>query len=212
MEYIKLELGWVEALRRRWKLLGIKDPSRASSKADEEVDSDALIGGEGSFGPEGETARKAILRGQLVVHAVSSALEAIPAQTPDAKSFQQAGMSLRTLLLDTLRTYPSPLRATAMEPIYADLSRLATDTGRIAAEARLLLVMKGLFDRPYTSQGGEEPALDEVQTIEEIGKIGRAVLKEAKRLKGDAAWLEVAGGWLVEQAAAYKDNTDLVSR
>lgn len=209
VEYIKLELGWVEALRRRWKLLGIEDTPKASSLSDDEVESDALIGGEGAFGPEGETARKAILSGQLVVHAVSSALEAIPAVATDKKSPKSAGMSLRNLLLDTLRTYPSPLRATALEPVYADLSQLATSTGRIAAEARLLLMTRGLFDRPYESQDAADSALDEVQTIEEIGKIGRAMKKEAKRLKGDAAWLEVAGGWLVDQAVAYKGNADL---
>ncbi|BEI81559.1 hypothetical protein CcaverHIS002_0207190 [Cutaneotrichosporon cavernicola] len=73
-EYAKLELGWVEGLRRRWRVLGLTENKES---VDFDGDVDALVGGDGAFGPEGEDARRAILSGQLVVHALESALNKV---------------------------------------------------------------------------------------------------------------------------------------
>lgn len=193
-EYIKLELGWVEALRRRWKVLGINNTSAG------EV-------GEGSFGPDGEDARKAILGGQLVLQAIKSALAAMPISSTSTT----ANMEFRDSILYTLRTYPSPLRSTCLEVVYDDLGRIAEVGGRAGAQARLQLLTKGLYDQPYEAgrkdTGGV--TLSGVELVEELGKIGKEIRKGAKI--GGAEFGEVAGLWLDQQIRENQSNSDLVS-
>lgn len=199
-EYIKLELGWVEALRRRWKVLGISNNAQSSNE-----------GGEGSFGPDGEDARKAILGGQLVLQAIKSALAAIPIPTGSASAIVDTGIQFREIILYTLRTYPSPLRLTCLELVYADLEIIAGRGGMAGARARLLLLTKGLYDRPYEAgrrdTGGV--VLSGVELVEELGKIGKEIRKGAK--VGGTEFGEAAGLWLSERIAENRDNTDLVS-
>ena len=200
-EYVKLELGWVEGLRRRWKVLGVNIEPKENSNG---VDPDALTGGEGSFGPEGEDARKSILAGQLIIHAINSALAALPED--------EGGMEFRQSLIDSLRTYPSAMRSKCLDVVYADLERIAAGAGEEAAEARFIGLTKSLYDRPYDPQrkdvGGV--VLEGGDLVDAIGKIGKEIRTVAKSGKGGPKWLDMAGEWLVEQMNVCGENADLV--
>ncbi|KAK1925110.1 U3 small nucleolar RNA-associated protein 6-domain-containing protein [Papiliotrema laurentii] len=197
MEYIKLELGWVEALRRRWNVLGINDA--IDSPDSNEVNAERMTGGEGSFGPDGEDARKSILAGQLVLHAIRSALGAIEGQK---------GMTFRLDLVRMLRTYPSALRGKALDAVHEDLGRIAEGSDmKLAAQARLAGLTRGLYERKYVP-GETDNALEGVELVEELGRIAKEIRRNAKE---GSEFLEVAGEWLGEQIEAQKDNEDLVS-
>ena len=190
-EYIKLELGWVEALRRRWKLLGIDETEGERSRDTSQGDDRELLAGQGSFGPEGEEARKALLAGQLVMHAIKSALEAIPIHE---------GVGFREGLLGLLRIYPSKLRSKGMEVVYGDLEKMSGGDGVADARARLLVLTRRLYDRAYDSARKETPGivLDGVELVEELGRIGKEIRQNAKMAKG-SQWSEIAGSWLAAQ-------------
>lgn len=194
-EYIKLELGWVEALRRRWNVLGIADTIDAP--ANDSVNAEGMTGGEGSFGPDGEDARKSILSGQLVVHALDSALEAINGTE---------GLEFRLALLEMFRRYPSALRAKCLDAVYTDLEGIAKGEDESAAKAKLALMTKRMYDTVYVPGQADAP-LEGVELVEEIGKIGKEIWKMAKDGK---AFLQVAGRWLGEQVKT-QENDDLVS-
>ena len=201
-EYIKLELGWVEALRRRWKLLGIDETADAQSPDSSARDDRESLDGQGSFGPEGEEARKAILAGQLVMHAIQSALEAIP---------MQGDAGFREGLLGILRLYPSKLRSKAMELVYGDLGEGSPEDGVADARARLLVLTRRLYDGAYES-GRKEKAgiiLDGVELVEEFGRIGKEIRQRAKIAKG-SQWSDIAGSWLAAQIDSCGDSLDLV--
>jgi U3 small nucleolar RNA-associated protein 6 len=93
-EYIRMELGFIEGMRRRWNVLGIHTKGGESEKAAEtraELDVDMDEAGETIIineqgerppdevvaaekgGDEGEAARKAIMNGAIVKSALSSA-------------------------------------------------------------------------------------------------------------------------------------------
>ncbi|KIM29138.1 hypothetical protein M408DRAFT_8499 [Serendipita vermifera MAFF 305830] len=80
-EYVKMELGWCEFLKRRWETLGI----RPTEDSLEDTTSDA------------DSARKDVLNGAIVKEVLSNALQALPA----LKTFDA--------LLQTLQNYPTPL-------------------------------------------------------------------------------------------------------
>ncbi|WRT67398.1 uncharacterized protein IL334_004369 [Kwoniella shivajii] len=205
-EYVKLELGWVEALRRRWKLLGIKEGEEVIPEEGFEGDQEALKGGEGAFGPEGEDARKSILAGQLVIHALNSSLESVP-------SSSENGMEYRKGLLNMLRKYPSPLRTKCLSVIYEESESISQGDDAVAAEARLLILVKGLYDRPYDPEHNSlaegDIVLSGVELVEELGKIGKEIRKSVKSNKGNKAWLESAGLWLIGQIRRFDDNVEL---
>ncbi|TYJ52795.1 hypothetical protein B9479_006599 [Cryptococcus floricola] len=213
-EYVKIELGWVEALRRRWKVLGINDINSKGKQVEEsefEGDIDALRGGEGAFGEEGEEARKQILSGQLVIHALTSALKAIkPEAVIEGK--KDGGMWYRQTLLDLFRGYPSPLRAKCLGVVYNELEEIATSVSEAASQARLLSVSRGLFEKPYAE--GEEPVkegeyvLSGVELVEEFGKIGKNIRKSAKGAQSQQ-WIEVAGEWLIGRIEKHGDYPEL---
>ncbi|WWC89825.1 uncharacterized protein L201_004753 [Kwoniella dendrophila CBS 6074] len=220
-EYIKLELGWVEALRRRWKLLGIKDSLTTTEHQDqiegdsEGIDQDALKGGEGAFGEEGEEARKSILAGQLVIHALSSALESIPITTTINNQEQGDGMDFRYNLINMLRNYPSPLRSKCLSAIYQELARCSQhESGKLAAKAELVSLTKGLYDIEYDPEreqvGEGEIVLSGIELVEELGKIGKEVRKSIKGdNKENKDWIEVVGLWLIEQIDNFSNNVEL---
>lgn len=198
-EYVKLELGWVEALRRRWAVLGI-----APKEGDAEFDGDAaaLAGGDGAFGPEGEDARRAILSGQLVLHALQSGLKKV---TPESKEKSEngvvTGMDFRDTMLTVLRTYPSPLRTKAIAAIYSDLEAISSRSDAAGAHARLLLITRPLYDLPYES-GESAPTengivLSGAELVDAIGKVGQRIRKEAKVAGPDFAG--IAGSWLADR-------------
>jgi len=207
-EYVKLELGWVEALRRRWHVLGINVKT-----TDETFDGDAaaLAGGEGAFGEEGEEARRAILSGQLVVHALQEALNKVSAAEKVHEDGGKLldGIAFRSGMIDMLRAYPSPLRTKALGVVYSDLEKIAADGGVEGAKARLLLVTRPLYDRKY--EAGEKPTsgvvVSGVALVEALGAIGKEIRSIAKTAGPE--WIEVAGLWLADRTAETNDNADL---
>ncbi|KAH0827941.1 U3 small nucleolar RNA-associated protein 6-domain-containing protein [Lanmaoa asiatica] len=93
-EYIRMELGFVEGMRRRWNVLGIetKEDEGAGVELDIDMDDndetvvvdeqrekppDEVIAAE-MGGDKGEAARKAIMDGAIVKSALSSAAKALP--------------------------------------------------------------------------------------------------------------------------------------
>ncbi|WVW82805.1 hypothetical protein I302_104816 [Kwoniella bestiolae CBS 10118] len=219
-EYIKLELGWVEALRRRWKALGIKDDiDQGQSQQTEEdgVDQDALRGGAGAFGEEGEEARKSILAGQLVIHALTSALEAIPSHASPDERETEDGMGFREGLIWMFRGYPSPLRRKCLDFVYEELEAVLAqgDNNKLAARARLLLLIRGLYDREYDPEAETVPqgefVLEGVELVEQLGKIGKDIRRSIKGGDGkrNKEWIEVVGQWLIEQIGKMESNVEL---
>ncbi|KAL1410974.1 U3 snoRNP protein [Vanrija albida] len=212
-EYVKLELGWVEALRRRWRVLGIASkPAEGNEAFDGDVE--ALAGGEGAFGPEGEDARRAILSGQLVVHALESALAKVSAtgHEKDENGDIVSGIAFREGLLALLRSYPSPLRTKAQEVVYADLERVAEGGGEAGAQARVLLLSRPLLDRAYNpdvvDQGGL--VVSGLELVDAYGKIGKEIRSAAKTAGPE--FLDEASKWLVARIAADIEGNDDLRR
>lgn len=201
-EYIKLELGWVEGLRRRWQVLGVNIEPRPGV----EVDPDALTGGEGSFGPEGEDARKSILSGQLALHAINNALREILA-------VDSRGIEFRQSLLDMLRVYPSALRMKCLDAVYDDLRTIAEGVGTESVPARFMVTTKNLYDRPYDPECKDEGGivLEGPEFVDAVGDVANEIVTVAKSGEGGGPWLELGGKWLVERIQACHDNEDLVS-
>ena len=185
----------MEALRRRWNVLGIADTIDAPASSGVSAE---MTGGEGSFGPEGEDARKSILSGQLVVHALESALEAIQ---------EEDGLRFRLELLQMFRRYPSALRAKCLAAVCADLETIAKGDDESAAKAKLAVMTRGLYDMVYVPGQADAP-LEGVELVEEVGKIGKEIRKKAK---DGAEFLQVAAEWLSSQVEEQKENDDLVS-
>jgi len=183
----------VEALRRRWKVLGI-DTS----------DSQARVGGEGSFGPDGEDARRAISSGELVVQALNSALKGIEGDEID-------GLRFRRELVDLFRVYPSDLRGRCLGVVYEDLEKYAEELTAIGAQARMILLTRGLYDREYDVDMEDKSGiiLSGVELVEELGKIGKEIRGITK--EGGPDFLGVAGEWLARRIDEFKENIELVS-
>ncbi|KAF8134593.1 U3 small nucleolar RNA-associated protein 6-domain-containing protein [Boletus edulis] len=135
-EYIRMELGFIEGMRRRWNVLGIntKDEGTEAEKGlgididmndiaepvviDEQRERppDEVIAAE-KGGDEGEAARQAIMDGAIVKSALSSAAKALPT----AKLF----LELETLI----RNYPCQLhlRTTLLDHVYSLLQEALPD-------------------------------------------------------------------------------------
>lgn len=180
-------------------MLGINNSKPQDEDTTLDSDAAALVGGEGAFGPEGESARKAILAGQLVVQAIRSALESI------------STLDFRDELVKMLRIYPSPLRTKALEVVYEDLGGMANIGGRPAARARLSLLTRNLYERPYDSEVKDDRGvvLQGVKLVEEIGRIGKEIRRIAKMKGSD--WRDVAGEWIAARMDEYSSNIELVS-
>ncbi|KAI0073382.1 hypothetical protein K474DRAFT_1721714 [Panus rudis PR-1116 ss-1] len=113
-EYVKMELGFVESMRRRWSVLGIDVDGKDKGKGKERIS--AISEGEAEQmqvdaeeeGDESEAARREILQGAIVKSVISSAVKALP--KPELL------LSLNSLLI----TFPSPqaLRSTLLDYLY----------------------------------------------------------------------------------------------
>ncbi|KAF9047327.1 U3 small nucleolar RNA-associated protein 6-domain-containing protein [Panaeolus papilionaceus] len=73
-EYVKMELGYIESLRRRWEVLGIKTEKKKedgdeAEREEEQTEEDSDVGAE---------ARRKVMEGGIVASVVSSAGQAIP--------------------------------------------------------------------------------------------------------------------------------------
>ncbi|KAH8119014.1 U3 small nucleolar RNA-associated protein 6-domain-containing protein [Phellopilus nigrolimitatus] len=115
-EYVKMEMGFVEALRRRWGVLGLKVAEEAREDVVErDVEMSGLEGAKaGLVSSEGmdeddEKARMDILNGALVKTVISNAVKAVP--TPELFN------SIHTVLT----TYPCPpsLRRSLLDDLHA---------------------------------------------------------------------------------------------
>jgi U3 small nucleolar RNA-associated protein 6 len=83
-EYAKMELGFVENMRRRWDILGISVNGKGKEKAQPETDFDGAMN-EGEVermqteadgeGDESEQARREIMQGAIVKSVVSNAIK-----------------------------------------------------------------------------------------------------------------------------------------
>ncbi|KAG6920097.1 hypothetical protein DXG01_010165 [Tephrocybe rancida] len=140
-EYVKMELGFIESLRRRWEILGIDTKNGELSQDTDAADPSGLImpgvddaaAAEGPMEEEeadGADARKEILQGAIVKSVMSGAAQALPKN----ELFE----TLKTLLTE----YPSPppLRDTLLEHLYNLSSKvLPNDAGAIKLRASRFL-------------------------------------------------------------------------
>ncbi|TCD64878.1 U3 snoRNP protein [Steccherinum ochraceum] len=111
-EYVKMELGFIEGLRRRWEVLGIKVDVKGKGKEQ------ASGGAEGDVEQmevdvieedSAEAARKEIMQGAIVKTVIANAVKALP------KS------ELFVALHELLTTYPSPehLKTSLLDYLHA---------------------------------------------------------------------------------------------
>ncbi|KAG8214000.1 hypothetical protein J3R82DRAFT_10751 [Butyriboletus roseoflavus] len=139
-EYIRMELGFVEGMRRRWSVLGIDSREDQGPQVGKGVEPDIDMGGDDDAivndeqgekppdeviaaekgGDEGEAARKAIMDGAIVKSALSSAAKALPT------------VELFVELEALIRNYPCQLRlrTTLVDHVYALLQEALPDDPR----------------------------------------------------------------------------------
>ncbi|KAF9467295.1 U3 small nucleolar RNA-associated protein 6-domain-containing protein [Collybia nuda] len=143
-EYVRMELGFVESLRRRWDVLGINAQlsDKGKGKADDLDDpSYRIMGGRHETEPiqdsdmdeevEGAQARREIMQGAIVKSVITSAVKALP----KIELFE----ALNTLLLE-YPTQPS-VRAVVMDHLYELLRcTLPDNAGAIKLLANRFLV------------------------------------------------------------------------
>ncbi|KAG6811996.1 hypothetical protein H0H92_004961 [Tricholoma furcatifolium] len=136
-EYVKMELGFIENLRRRWEVLGINTTKPSQEKqGTDSVDTSSFIMpdvGDTDIPDEpkeeeadGADARKEILQGAIVKSVMNNAAQALPKI--------ELFTSLKTLLME----YPSPapLRESLLEHLYNVLGKtLPNDAGAIKIRA-----------------------------------------------------------------------------
>jgi U3 small nucleolar RNA-associated protein 6 len=230
-EYIKLEIGWVEALRRRWKALGLQaeatpgglvDVTDRDDEMEGEVqrglpapttEEDELDLGQNAFGSSGEPGRRAIVRGDLVMAVLRS-------------SFSRPGMKesvdWHVSLIRLLRSYPTGLRTALLEVIYDSLAMLPETS------AQRVVLTKGLYDRTYRSDerlsrldedrgfelddAEDEVVLEGEELVKELGNVVSAMQGTPDVLSGrEVEWNEEVGLWLIKWAGRVQDNEALVS-
>lgn len=129
-EYVKMELGFVEGLRRRWELLGIQLDSKGKGKdvrrtmdldgahdGGDEEDQNRSEGMDVDEDINGDAAKHEIMEGIIVKSVISSAVKALPT------------IGLFRSLKDLISAYPSPapLRDAILDHLFA-LLRLTLPT------------------------------------------------------------------------------------
>lgn len=225
-EYIKLEVGWVEALRRRWKVLGIdlagqeEDDEEAAMEADvqaglprggEDADEAEADLGQNAFGESGEHARKAIIRGDLVVTVLESAF-----RNPTLRKDLDFSLQLVALF----RRYPTGLRPRLLETVYAHMRQ--EPALRWNPVARRTVIERALYDAAYDPETEAKRREDELvlrgeALVSELGRVVKA-LRAGGRESGEEApegweraWNEEVGMWLLRWADKMADQLELVS-
>ncbi|KAK7692964.1 hypothetical protein QCA50_004605 [Cerrena zonata] len=114
-EYVKMELGFVESMRRRWNVLGINldDKGKGKERQRDSLENDDVermeVEAAEPEGDESEAARREILGGAIVKSVISSAAKALPKpelfiSLHDVVSTYPSPQSLRSSLLDHLHT------------------------------------------------------------------------------------------------------------
>ncbi|KAJ9111000.1 hypothetical protein QFC22_006645 [Naganishia vaughanmartiniae] len=221
-EYIKLEIGWVEALRRRWRVLGIDvdlagdDAAEQDEKMEQDVqaglpapeddDADTVLG-QHAFGASGETARKAIIRGDLIITVLSSTFSH-PVLGND--------LEFHLSLIHLFRRYPTGLRLRLLDAVYDHIEH--APALRWNPVAQRTVIERALYDAPYDPERESKQkfeAKDEDRVVlsgealvAELGKIVKSL--RAKGSSEEAAsdqpqdweqkWNEEVGLWLLRWA------------
>lgn len=116
-EYVRMELGFVEGMKRRWTVLGIHEEGHPVAEAETttaEKDTAPLTPEEIAAekgGDEGERARQAIMDGAIVKSVILSAAKALPS------------INLFSALEALIRSYPSEerLRTALLDHLYSVL-------------------------------------------------------------------------------------------
>ena len=173
-EYAKMELVFIERLRRRWAVLGVA--GQASEGADE--------------GMESEEGRQVIMAGgifKLVWEGAKAALE--------------ANAAVHQAFIDLVRAFPTPLRASLLDDVlYPSLRASLPDK----ASTWSLLAQKALVDRPYPLPEGVEEGSplgprEQVDALKELVatyKAGLAVLEGRERARGAEEWARLLDEWI----------------
>lgn len=117
-EYVRMEMGFVEGMRRRWTVLGIHEedhPIAEVETAEEALTPEEIAAKKG--GDEGERARQAIMDGAIVKSVISSAAKALPS------------INLFSALEVLIRSYPTQerLRTTLLDHLYSVLKDTLQD-------------------------------------------------------------------------------------
>ncbi|KAG1751626.1 U3 small nucleolar RNA-associated protein 6-domain-containing protein [Suillus paluster] len=121
-EYVRMEMGFVEGMKRRWTVLGIHEEDQPAAETEKTAEEDIAsltpeeIAAE-KGGDEGEKARQAIMDGAIVKSVISSAAKALPS------------ISLFSALEDLIRSYPSQerLRTALLDHLYSVLKDTLPD-------------------------------------------------------------------------------------
>ncbi|KAF8904379.1 U3 small nucleolar RNA-associated protein 6-domain-containing protein [Gymnopilus junonius] len=170
-EYVKMELGFIESLRRRWDVLGIKVSEKREKDGSGEILGEEEKGGETEYeGDAGASARREVMEGAIVESVISSAARAIPR------------LELFEWIKGTICSHPSPesLRTRLLDHLYEELRRTLPGDGRAAvfAASRRLDGVRG------------EALVEALRTAnEEIsGRVRRGDV-------GVAAYAEWVGAW-----------------
>ncbi|KAJ4468301.1 U3 small nucleolar RNA-associated protein 6-domain-containing protein [Lentinula aciculospora] len=185
-EYVKMELGFIESLRRRWDVLGISGEGRSNlqkgkdvvSEKDQFLDVDMADGGTISagtvetrdaelerldqVGDEGTTARKQILDGVIVKAVMDSAVQALPQIT------------LLESLNRLITTYPST--PTLRESLIAHLDGLLRSTLPQHPRAIKLLYTRLLTCASNSVPQASSSSNSNVETLQ-----GRALIEGIRR-------------------------------
>ncbi|KAF8316380.1 hypothetical protein DL93DRAFT_2056465 [Clavulina sp. PMI_390] len=124
-EYVKMELTYVETLRRRWAVLGI-DAASATSKGKAKLDPAA------EPDDENDDSRQQVMQGAIVKAVMASAIKALPT------------MELFTSLQSLLTSFPIPadLRTSLLDSLHAHLTQHLPNS----AAARYLHATRQLTD------------------------------------------------------------------
>ncbi|PPQ89504.1 hypothetical protein CVT25_012176 [Psilocybe cyanescens] len=210
-EYVKMELGFVESLRRRWDVLGIQvsnekeDPSQhiLGERISEEKDENAA---KMDAEYEGDEARRKVMEGTIVESVISSAARAVPR------------LELFEWIKEVICNYPSPesLRRKLLNHLYEEVGRtLPRDARAVVFVASRMLtpgvagkeLVEGLkvaneeiAGRIRKGEGGEELCEGYIRFLEEwCGKEMDSSLKEylIGTLEGVIGGCEEASGMLL---------------
>ncbi|KDR75346.1 hypothetical protein GALMADRAFT_140862 [Galerina marginata CBS 339.88] len=170
-EYVKMELGFIESLRRRWDVLGIK----LSPEGTLEDRSEAIVGKrieeegtkeEAEYESEddvGVAARRKVMEGGIVESVISSAGRAIPR------------LEMFEWIKEVICNYPSPesLRRKLLEHLYEELRcTLPRDAGAVVFVASRML-SEGVAGKALVD--GLQTANEEIVARIRAGDIGETL-------------------------------------
>ncbi|KAK0213041.1 U3 small nucleolar RNA-associated protein 6-domain-containing protein [Desarmillaria ectypa] len=171
-EYVKMELGFIESLRRRWDVLGIEEDDKTATERDRALMIDEFRGqddvipievDDDAEKDEGEEARKEIMKGAIVKSVISNAVEALPkielfeslndviTQYPVQPSLRESLVAhLDDLLRQRLHEHPRSMKLLASRFLGSDMAGCELVEGIRKANEMLM----GATD------GGEEGVLE----------------------------------------------------